>query len=140
MTKCLDCGSDVAQKEGKRPKLFCNGNCRNKYYYKKKAANKPKKKVGRPKKDAAPKDKDWALNFAKIAYKEQSAPAFDGKKMNRYLGDEIGQMPPLDQKQETQLQIDKLTAEMNGIAEGNVGTILRNKLQDKITKLKRNLK
>ena len=53
MSKCLFCETDVAQKDGKRARLFCNGNCRNKYYYKINAANKPKKKAGRPKKDAA---------------------------------------------------------------------------------------
>ena len=39
-----------------------------------------------------------------------------------------------------QAQIDKLTAEMDAIKEGNFGTPLRNKLLDKINKLKRQLK
>lgn len=53
MNKCQYCEKEVPQKDGKRARLFCNGNCRNKYYYQKQAANKPKKKVGRPKKMSA---------------------------------------------------------------------------------------
>ena len=41
---------------------------------------------------------------------------------------------------EIQSQIGKLTAEMNAISEGNFGTPLRNKIQDKINKLKKQLK
>ena len=44
-----------------------------------------------------------------------------------------------DYNAEIQSQIDALTAEMDAIKEGNFGTPLRNKLLDKITKLKRQL-
>lgn len=51
MSKCLFCENDVPQKDGKRARLFCNGNCRNKYYYKLATVGKPKKSGGRPKKE-----------------------------------------------------------------------------------------
>ncbi len=42
MAKCLNCGSDLVQMEGRRPKKFCDnkGKCRNKYW----RDNKPKEK------------------------------------------------------------------------------------------------
>ena len=129
MNKCQYCEKEVPQKDGKRARLFCNGNCRNKYYYQKQAANKPKKKVGRPKKTVAEKGGLWYVPEGMGAKSEVTNP-------------KVTWFPPHtpNASDDIQSQIDKLTAEMNAIQEGNFGTPLRNKIQDKIAKLKKLLK
>jgi hypothetical protein len=49
MNKCLFCGAELKSVEGKKERQFCNGNCRNKHYYKIKTSGQIKKKTGRPK-------------------------------------------------------------------------------------------
>ena len=48
--ECLNCKREVEQTRGKRRKLYCSENCRVEYCRKKKAADKPKRGRGRPKK------------------------------------------------------------------------------------------
>ena len=45
--KCLQCGVEVPQTDGRKARLFCSANHRNKYYYAQKTAGKEPKKRGR---------------------------------------------------------------------------------------------
>lgn len=65
--ECLNCKLEVGQTEGKRPKLYCSQKCRIEYFRKKKAAEKPKGKRGRP-----PKAIDPVEIQAKIAAVKES--------------------------------------------------------------------
>ena len=126
MSKCQFCEKEVPQKDGKRARLFCNGNCRNKYYYRINAANKPKKKAGRPKKDAALKFPHLYVPKGEVGTEKPKATW----------------LPPHAKigSEDIQAEIDALEKQLSTIAEGIYGTPMRNKIQDKIAKLKKLLK
>lgn len=42
MTNCLNCNAEIEQKEGKREKKFCDGNCRATYWAKRNGKKEPK--------------------------------------------------------------------------------------------------
>lgn len=61
---CLECGKELIQTPGKRPKQFCNVTCRSNYWQKKNRAEKERGKPGRPKNTpivTPPPERDNAL-------------------------------------------------------------------------------
>ena len=72
---------------------------------------------------------------SKVTYVIPSPTHYEGKRMGNLRVDEMGQWQ--EPKPDIQAQIDKLTAEKNGIKEGHYGTPMRNKIQIQIDKLKK---
>lgn len=103
---CLFCEKDIEIKAGKKPRQFCNGNCRNKHYYRQANAGKPKKPVGRPKM----KEGDLVFNDPKVEFKEKRGgkwrlaekidykaldeKAYNGPELTNITFDEAGMWQP----------------------------------------------
>jgi hypothetical protein len=117
MNDCLFCGQEVEQKEGKKPRLFCDGNCRNKHYYRLKAAKREKKPIGRPKSKIGdlvfegPKvkfKKNKAGKFSLADYKEATESSYDGVKNPFPVSDEVSHFvtpDPAIQFHQTQIEM-----------------------------------
>lgn len=150
IVKCLCCEKMVTQVGGKKKREFCNGNCRNKYYYREARKGVEPKKKGRPKKtflqehtETVEKKRIELAN--KIAFMPATEKAYDGNQINRrYLGDEIGQMPYItpDPKEKHDLRVKLLEyeAELPTVPDVGAGKQRRKWLQNKIYELKQQLK
>ena len=116
---CKYCQKEVQQVVGKRAKEFCNNSCRSNFWY---AQNKKGKQV---KKDPALTYPHLYLPKAEIEEEKIKVTWFP---------------PHHDSPEAIQAQIDKLEADIKGFGTGQLGQIMKNKTQDKINKLKKQLK
>ena len=123
--ECPMCKKSFDENTGRRPKKFCSDACKVKFWN---GFKRVKKRIERAEIKAVVKEA--VQNLATFGQSVVHTPSMT-------TGVTVEEV---QQKQELQTEIDNLTAQMNAIQEGNFGTPLRNKLQDKINKLKKQLK
>lgn len=109
ISNCLFCNSELPLIEGKRKREFCNGNCRNKYYYKKSREGVSPKKVGRPKgilEVIMEREKE-------VEKKLKEVPLFKTKKeiVEPIIKDEYGQNPILTYIEKVHKEIEAIRSE-----------------------------
>ena len=120
MINCPQCGNLFDEKTGRRPKKFCSDACKVRFW-------NGRKNVARKLREAG----------------VLVPPTFDDPNHTPLSPPKVSYFPPHTveyDKAEIQTQIDALEKQLSTIAEGIYGTPMRNKIQDKIAKLKRQLK
>lgn len=156
--KCLNCGKEVEQVEGKRERLYCNPSCKASYFRK----NKPKEKKYIQiktfekllKENKALKEE---LSIQRINPKsdEQSAKEYNDthtdsqmqvedvpiNELKDYVGISEESIEDLaeNHKKSIEAQIKALEEELSHVGVGNVGKIRKKFLQSKINNLKSQL-
>lgn len=99
MAFCEFCNKWITQPEKTRKKRFCNSTCRHNFWYGKNKKGKTEEKLE-----------------SKVNYVTPTPAAFDGPKLERYVGDEIGQTAPLDMEKLK----DNLLKQQSGVGGGLV--------------------
>lgn len=94
MSNCIQCGKEIKQKEGARERKFCDNKNKCKQAYHNKNVKKPKYvlfKSFKSLKDEldAVKEENQTLR-SKIEFKVADKSAYDGKKIERPILDEVG--------------------------------------------------
>lgn len=104
IVKCanLSCENTFENKTGRRPKVYCSPNCKQKCWQKLKFA-KSKKVVA-----VQDENGEWMLDEKKVklVWAETAPESFDGEKINHLINDELGQtakiIPPSAAEQSTE--------------------------------------
>lgn len=138
MTKCLECGSEIKQTEGRRPRKFCDnkGKCKGAYWLK----NKPKEPryVLKSTLDSVVAKYEGLLSVIPKGNRVDINPLIDaarGRDASGINEDELN----IPQKQQIASQIEKYEAEISILQNGPIANRIRKTLEGKIRELKNNI-
>ncbi len=142
--ECLNCGKDLHNLPKKRKKVFCNNTCRSNYWQKSDRLEKQGKSIdeivnilNKQRKEKKKEVKVVHLTPEnKVKFVPPTKDSYDGKKIDKYFGDEFGQTGRIETKEEIIAKYENELATLKPLNETTLTKRRKQFLQTQISKLK----